>query len=178
MALLSALESNNPILWKDENIFYQQDLPKGENIRQIAYSNILNPITKKINSYPLILTVSCKLFLFTIQNNYAKIIHISDSRPDYLIKYIYVKDDILYGHAQTNPDENVQIPTQTIDISKFIREVLEPKVKCYDNDGCYDGYKSKDQYPTTWACGSACPGGKYKTDTGCNCSCIEAHKCI
>jgi hypothetical protein len=51
------------------------------------------------------------------------------------------------------------------------------KVKCYDSNKCKPGYKLKDKNPKIWYCGKNCRGGRYYTDSGCNCSCIKADRC-
>ena len=56
----------------------------------------------------------------------------------------------------------------------------KPKQKCYgQRDVCNKGYQLKIPYEDKkkWACGSKCTGGKYWTDSSCNCACIEDSLC-
>ena len=130
MAFLSAADSipihtdidsnlSKPILWKDNINSYQHDLPHTEKIRHITHLKIYNKRDDKIENYPLILTMSGKLYMISIQNNKSKFILVSDSDPP--IEYIYVDKGILYGSEKKKPGKKTQI--KQINISEFIPEL-------------------------------------------------------
>ena len=49
---------------------------------------------------------------------------------------------------------------------------------CYPQNVCDYGYMDQTNgNSNNWSCGSACEGGQYRTDDGCNCACIPASTC-
>ena len=64
-----------------------------------------------------------------------------------------------------------------LSLSNF-RGKSKPRDRSKPPPGYYQGKCNNGYYDATrggltwWACGAHCPGGKYRTDLGCNCACF------
>ena len=163
------IESSSPTPWEATDIDYNtQILGKPNHIINWAEHN-----GKTIDNYTLKLYNNGKLYIEYIQNKERIQKLVSYSLKNRII-YIFKYNDKLYGHEQASPDKKSRV--LTMDISKFIREVItgEPGACSLEidisNNNNIDKFKSAINSCLNDASSSKyipiiCNGNKYKVYT-------------